>query len=1041
MDVELVFGFDIGATSIGFAVIEYDASAGHGRILRLGSRIFPEARDPDGQPWNQTRRQKRMMRRQLRRRRQRRRDLNELLNIAGLLPAFGSEAWDAVMQRDPYELRQRGVAEALSAFELGRALYHLAQRRHFRGRELVEQEPTETDAVDAEEKEAANKREADRAELKQSGLSLGAWLHSLPAGERRRHKHLLRNDVRAEFELLVAAQWTHHARLGEPTFQGALSDAIFHQRPVFWRKKTLGQCRFVPEGELCPKGSWLSHQRRMLEKVNNLSLIGGNARPLDDDERAAILAQLQTKPSLSWTAVRKVLAPLFRARGEAGGEKSLRFNLQVGGEPKLLGNPLEAKLAGVFGDEWAGHPHKQAIRDTIHGRLWSADYGEIGTQRVVIRSEAERSARRQAVKAALVQDFALTDAEAQALAELTLPAGWEPYSVEALRAFLPELEAGARFGALVGGPEFEDWRLRTFPNAERPTGELFDELPSPRDPDEARRLAGIRNPTVVRVQNELRKVVNNLIRLYGKPDRIRIEVARDVGLSKREREDKQAGMRRNEKRRDEARKDLVKNGIAEPSRDEINKWLLWKEGRDRCPYSGDYIGFHDLFGEGNYEVEHIWPRSRSFDDGLRNKTLCRRDWNLRKSNKTPFELFAGDADGWQAFKDRLEGLTAKSKGAAGLPPGKVKRMLAPSLDEDFTQRQLVDTGYAARQALAMLKRLWPDVGPTAPVKVEPVTGKVTAHLRRLWGLNNVLADDGEKTRADHRHHAVDALTVACTHPGMTNRLARYFQQKDDPRAQSPALPPPWPGIRADAERAVAEIVVSHRVRKKVSGPLHKETVYGDTGQEEVRRGVTYRTLVTRKPVDSLSKAMLDQIVDPHVREVVKAWVAQRGGEPKKAFPPYPRVSEHGPEIRKVRVHVTQQLALMAPVGNGYADLGDNHHIALFKTRDGKAAAEVVSLFEAARRLGSREPVIRRAGDPDRRFWMSLAPGDAVRFSKGERKGIWIVQGVWANTQVVLVRHDDALGTTTTRPRPAAFLKDEAEKVSIDPIGRIRPGND
>ncbi|MCH8858720.1 MAG: type II CRISPR RNA-guided endonuclease Cas9, partial [Proteobacteria bacterium] len=872
--VERIFGFDIGTTSIGFAVIDHDPKKSIGTILRLGVRIFPEARDPDGTPLNQQRRQKRMVRRQLRRRRARRRLLNETLNDAGLLPAFNSPQWPAVMASDPYDLRMRGLSEALSEHEVGRALYHLAQHRHFKGRALEETDGAADET--AEEKVATTDREATLQTLRAERVTLGAWLARRGPHERKRGVHANRSAVQDEFETLWRAQAKHHAALRDESFKAKVSDVIFAQRPVFWRTNTLGECRFMPGEALCPKGAWLSQQRRMLEKLNNLSLAGGNARPLDGEERAAILERLQTQASMSWPGVRKALRPVFKARGEIGVEKSLKFNLELGGEKKLLGNAVEAKLSGVFGAGWVTHPHKQGIRDAIHHRIWSADYGVIGEQRIVILPAEERKARRAEAAQSFIDDFGVTPEQAAALQALSFPPGWEPYSVTALQAIVPKLEEGVRFGALVNGPEWEDWRNATFPDRHAPTGEFLDRLPSPAIQEERERLARIRNPTVVRTQNELRKVVNNLIGMFGKPDLIRVELARDVGKSKREREEIQSGIRRNEKRRKDAKKDLVDKGIAEPSRADIEKWLLWKESHERCPYTGDQIGFDALFREGRYEVEHIWPRWRSFDDGFRNKTLCRKDANLSKSNKTPFEYIGHDEDQWAAIQNRLQGMV-RSKGGVGMPPGKVKRFLAETMPEDFASRQLNDTRYAARQILEQLKRLWPDAGAEAPVNVQAVTGRATAQLRRLWTLNNILADNGEKTRADHRHHAIDALTVACAHPGMTQRLSRYWQAKDDPGAVKPDLPPPWPTIRADADQAIAGIVVSHRVRKKVSGPLHKETVYGDTKQDIATKTGTYRQFVTRKKVESLTKRELAEIRDARVRAVVTDWVSAHGG--------------------------------------------------------------------------------------------------------------------------------------------------------------------
>jgi len=999
--------------------------------------------------------------------------LNECLAEAGLLPTYGTDLWREAMAKEPLALRTRGLTEQLEPYELGRALYHLAKRRHFKGRDLEDGdgEAAEKDKPKPEEEVEAKTREALVATLQETGETLGSHLAKIPSLARKRGVHATRAIVVGEFERLCDAQVAYHTIL--PTVRGMLEDAIFSQRPVFWRKSTLGLCRFMPGEALCPKGSWLSQQRRMIEKVNNLAIAGGNARPLDEEERAAILEALATQKSMGWPGVRKVLEPVFKARGESA--KHVRFNLEYGDEKGgLKGNCVEADLAKIFGARWPEHPHRMALRAFLPGALWQADYGEIGTQRVVIRPQQDRAQRRRLLTDRLVQDFATSRDEAEALVALDFPQGWEPYSTKALEIFLPELEKGIRFGTLVNSPqpEWQDWRARNFPNREQPTGEILDRLPSPADKDEQKRIAQLRNPTVVRVQNELRKVVNNLIGLYGKPDLIRVELAREVGKSKREREEMQAGMRKQERRRADARKDLESKGIASPSRDDIEKWLLWKESQERCPYTGDQIGFDDLFRAGRYQIEHIWPRSLSLDDSFRNKTLCRIDVNIAKGNRTPFEFFRGRDDEWNAVKERIW----KMVGRDGMAPGKAKRFAAETMPDDFASRQLNDTGYAARQAIAFLKRLWPDVGPTAPVNVQAVSGRVTARLRRLWGLNNILSDDGEragrleapprdaargaerlavrgeKTRADHRHHAIDALAVACAHGGYVKRLSDWFAAEE--RGEHPHLPEPWPSIRKDAERRVEAIVVSHRVRKKVSGPLHMETTYGDTQRDVTTKTGTYRLFVTRKPVERLSKSELDQIVDDHVRDVVKHWVDTHGGDPKKAFVAYPRVTESGPEIRKVRLHSKQQLSLMAPVSTGYADLGQNHHIAIYRRPDGKTDFEVVSLFEAARRQAAREPVVQRSRD-GADFVMSLSAGDALEFPEGEKKGIWIVQGAWANSQVVLVRHIDARPSTKKEadrlsmdgvreeflPTASGLLQRKARKLSVDPIGRIRPAND
>jgi CRISPR-associated endonuclease Csn1 len=773
----------------------------------------------------------------------------------------------------------------------------------------------------------------------------------------------------------------------------------------------------------------------MLEKLNNLEIAGGNARPLDEAERHAILKSLQVQQAMSWAGVRKAIEPLFKARGESA--KTVKFNLELGGDPKLLGNPVEARLAVIFGETWQSHPRKDEIRMAVHERLWSADYGRIGDQRVVIKRAAERATDRRSAATSFGTDFGATPQQVAELERMNFPTGWDAFSVSAIQKCLPELEEGVRFGALLASADYADWRRSHFPNRVQPTGEILDRLPSPANPEEQKRIAGLRNPTVVRTQNELRKVVNNLIDLFGKPDLIRVELAREVGKGKAEREEMLAANRRQEKRRKEAQKRLQENGIASPTRADIEKWLLWKECQERDPYTGDAISFDALFQQGAFEVEHIWPRSRSLDDSFGNKTLCRKDVNLAKGNRTPFEHFRGDPDVWAAVKVRLEGLVS-TKGGEGFSPGKARRFLAEAIPDDFASRQLNDTGYAAREAVTFLKRLWPDVGPTAPVTVQPVTGRVTAHLRRLWGLNNLLADTGEKNREDHRHHAVDALVVACTHPGMTKALSDYWSRRDNPLsvAETPTLPPPWPTIRTDAGNVIAHILVSHRVRKKVSGGLHLETVYGDTGNDVETKSGVFREFVRRKKVENLTAAEYGTIRDPHIRSVLQEWLARQGGDPKKVnWNAFPRVSPGGPEIKSVRILIRQQLELMAPVSTGFADLGANHHIAVYQRPDGRGAFEVASLFEASRRLTRREPVVRRDRS-DATFLFSLSPGDAVEVPvEHEKRGIWIVQGAWASGQIVLLHHQDAAGASVWRPTAGSLVNLKCRKVSIDPVGR------
>ena len=192
----------------------------------------------------------------------------------------------------------------------------------------------------------------------------------------------------------------------------------------------------------------------------------------------------------------------------------------------------------------------------------------------------------------------------------------------------------------------------------------------------------------------------------------------------------------------------------------------------------------------------------------------------------------------------------------------------------------------------------------------------------------------------------------------------------------------------------------------------------------------------------LSQWVMD-IVDGRVRDLVRTWVGNHGGDPKTAFRNgYPTHGRNGPEIHKVRLHIKQQANLMAKASTGYAELGNHHHIAIYQLPNGKAEFEVVSLPEASRRLKQGKPTVDRRDDGPEVFMMSLSINDALFFSGSEEDGIWIVKKISSNDQVYLRRHTDAnrVGKFWA-PSARTFADKGAKKVSVDPIGRVRPAND
>ncbi|MBX3455535.1 MAG: type II CRISPR RNA-guided endonuclease Cas9 [Ferrovibrio sp.] len=772
----LVWGFDLGTTSVGFAAIEYDQDRRMvGNIKALGSRIFPEGiTEKEREPRNKERRSKRMMRRQLRRKRWRRRAMHEALAEAGLLPSPNPKEWPAELTAAlPYELRDRGLTEKLEPWEVGRALFHALKRRGFKSARLVDDKKP---SKDEEKEEEGIKQQIADLDAKRGDKTVGAYIgqpirawRANPKGPapKIRGQYTARAMAEEEFDRLWDAQAKHHPALMTPERKQMLRDTAFRQRPIFWRLKTLGTCSLEPGEPLAAKGSWLGQQFEMLQTLNNLKIATGNGRALDDNERDVLRQALAEQRRLTFGDARKLLKALWQENGTPF--KGTKFNFEVeGGRKELHGNAMEAALRKAFGAAWGDHPQKQQIRDEAFQRLWGVNYRRLGNKRVEIRTEQDVAAERQKLIAHAMQHWSMARKAAEDFADTDMPAAWLHVSEKAIRTLLPALESGETYGAArprlypnVAPTEAEKRKRKRKPKSSRILGLPTDPLDLPIQ----------RNPTVQRALTELRKVFNNLLESngYRLPDLIRIELAREVALSGKDKKKLLQSIRDNTNERKAAEKALRERGV-EPTGSAILKWRLWQECDKICPYTQETIGWEDLFGpKPKFDIEHITPRSRSQDDSFANKTLGHVAFNRNfKRNSTLVEAFKRnhgkplqpDWPDLEQISSRLNRLAAENK----FPRGKVKRLLnAESPEErlnrldkfDPTERDLEDdtgnsrlirdTAYIARTASLWLATMMPQGGDGGRSKVQTRNGRAVAHLRQLWRLNHLLGPD-EKPR-------------------------------------------------------------------------------------------------------------------------------------------------------------------------------------------------------------------------------------------------------------------------------------------------------
>jgi CRISPR-associated endonuclease Csn1 len=448
--------------------------------------------------------------------------------------------------------------------------------------------------------------------------------------------------------------------------------------------------------------------------------------------------------------------------------------------------------------------------------------------------------------AQLAQEWDLTEEEAEKLATLDLPAGYARLSEKALAAIVPQLEADVI--SYSGAVERAGYKS----HSDLGHKQLFKRLPyygialerhvtfgsnDPRDPlaDQFGRVA---NPTVHIALNQLRRMVNELIKLFGPPAEVVLEVARDLKNSPFVRGKIEKQQAENQKRNDEFKQTLDELGLADRG-DGVLRLRLWEEAGRRCPYTGQTISIEKLFA-GEVEIEHILPFTRTLDDSIANKTICLRKANRDKGNKTPFEAFGGSPGDYE-----WQGITAR---AAQMPRNKRWRFAEDAIEQferdgDFLARQLTDNQYIARLAREYLTAICP------ANKVWVTPGRLTYLLSRRWGFPI-------KNRDDHRHHALDAMLIGVTDRALLKRVADTHKrdQSQGVRRFLADLAPPWPNFREDAMRVHDHIIVSHRPDHGIQGQLHNDIAYGIAQNSEQARNAEHRVPVAeiKKPGDLLS---------------------------------------------------------------------------------------------------------------------------------------------------------------------------------------------
>ena len=826
-------GLDIGITSVGWCAVETYENGEPKRILSLGTRIFDAAENPkDGAPLAEPRRQARGLRRRLRRRAFRLMLARELFAAHGVTPNAAPH--------DVNELRAAGLDRLLEPREFAAVLMLLIKRRGYKSNSKA--------LKDKEEGELLSAVRSNSQHMSEKGYRTAGEMLAAECVEKRtgadgceyvvyntRNKGggyartFLRSDIRAEIETLFEAQ----TRYGNSLATEEVRDGILHifdmQRNFddgpgkgspYSASYAVGKCEFEPQEERAPKASLSFELFTAYQKINHLRIAGAkDTRALTDAEREKAVALVLKNKKITYAALRKAL-------GLGAGE---RFNaLTYSSKKKGDEQPSEEDV--VKDTEKAVFVSLERSRAILDALSEEHRTRPVADAAAYVLSHVKSDKRRTEMFASLPETANLSDEEKENLLKLTCDK-FGHLSVKAINNILPYLEKGYRYD--------EACKEYGYNHSQRDGGEKRVLL---KGEDIRREIEEINSPVVRRSVSQTLKVLNALILKYGSPVAVTIELAREMGKSREER-DKENRENLGRKKTNDALRDEIREKYGlNPTHMRLVIRKLYDEQVGRCPYTGEVIDANRLYEDNYVQVDHIIPYSRSFNDSFTNKVLVKTRANQEKGNKTPFEwLFTTPQ--WNDFFDRVSVMYA----------GNFKKrqlLLKESFDEDeWKSRALNDTRYICRYMLGLLQdKLMFAQSEVGKKKVTAVNGGITAELRRQWGIGKV-REDGDI------HHAVDAAVIACVTAGAVQKLSTAYKFKhEEKRYDAPGfgadIAEPYKGFSEElAARCLADedvmherlralgfdeetvaaaksVFVSRMPKRKGKGPIHKETILG-----------------------------------------------------------------------------------------------------------------------------------------------------------------------------------------------------------------------
>jgi CRISPR-associated endonuclease Csn1 len=768
-----------------------------------------------------------------------------------------------------------------------------------------------------------------------------------------------RQDYLDEFEAIWQKQAEFYNELTTELKREIRDVIIFYQRNLKSQKGLISFCEFENKSveveidgvkkiktigsRVCPKSSPIFQEFKIWQILNNILVSDKKtkqSRSLEADEKKVLFSELNYKNKISKIEALKLLfknhneldlnfKEIEGNRTQAALFESYRKIMELSGHgeydfAKMSAEEIVELVESVFK---ALNYNTDILRfnSDIEGKdfvkqasyqLWHLLYSFEGDDS---NTGNEKLVNKISALYGFEKDYALI------ISNVVFQPDYGSLCTKAIRKILPYLKDGNEYSLAC---EYAGYRhsRNSLTKEELDKKVLVDKL-------DILKKNSLRNPVVEKILNQMINVVNSASETFGKPDEIRIELARELKKSAKEREELTSAINKStiehEKYKDILQKEF---GITHVSRNDIIRYKLYLELEPRgykTLYSNTYISQEKLFSK-DFDIEHIIPQSRLFDDSFSNKTIETRSVNIEKGNETAYDYVAakGNEADLEDYLTRVEELF-KAQKISRTKYNKLK-MKGSEIPSDFINRDLRDTQYIAKKAKNILEDFVRDVVSTS--------GSITDRLREDWQLIDVMQElnwdkydklgmteiienkDGHKIkriidwtkRNDHRHHAMDALTIAFTKRSYIQYLNNLNARSDksgsiygietkelyrDERGKLKFKPPmPLNDFRAEAKKHLENTLVSIKSKNKVAtininetkkqngknkkrqltprGQLHLETVYGS-----IERYITKEEKVGA----GFNEEQILKIAKHSHREALLNRLIENDRDPKKAF--------------------------------------------------------------------------------------------------------------------------------------------------------------